>query len=181
MKKNWLSAGLTAALLAVAAAVPAEAAVFKFTFDSTFDGTVTPPYVGAGTFSFDGAATAGTYALSSLSNFAFDFTIHGVNFTNANLSTPVNHIAVSIASLGQDLVVNFGGSGGGLYGGSADFTESGSQLSFQPNFGSLFFSGSAYGTYQGILDTSHAVPEPMSAALVLFGLAGVAASRRRRA
>lgn len=181
MKKNWLSAGLAAALLAMAATTPAEAAVFKFTFDGTFDAAVTPPYVGAGTFSFDGAATAGTYALSSLNNFAFDFTINGINFTNANLSTPVNHIAVSIASLGQDLVVNFGGSGGGPYGGSADFTGSGSQLSFQPGFGSLYFSGSSYGTYQGILDTGHAVPEPMSAALVLFGLAGVAASRRRRA
>lgn len=180
MKKNWLSAGLMAALLAVTAATPTEAAVFNFTFDLSPNATVTAPFVGSGTFSFDGVATAGTYALTSLSNYGFDFTVNGNNFTNADLATPASNIAVAITLMGSDLLVNFGGSAGGPFGGSADFVGAGGAiLSFQPNFGSLYFSGSSFGTYQGIQTTS--IPEPMSASLMVLGLAGIMAARRRRA
>lgn len=179
---NRLNTALTAALLAMAAAVPAEATVFNFTFDASPDGTVTAPYVGTGTFSFDGTAAAGTYALTSLSNYAFDFTVDGIQFTNANLATPVANIAVAITLSGTDLLVNFGGSMGGPFNGSADFLGPGNTpLSFQPNFGSLYFSNASFGTYQGILSTASAIPEPVSVALLAIGLAGMTAARRRRA
>lgn len=173
---NRLNTALAAALLAMAAAVPAEATVFNFNFDATFDGTVTAPYVGSGTFSFDGPALVGTYALTSLSNYAFDFTVNGFQFTNAELATPVANIAVAITLAGTDLLVNFGGSGGGPFNGSVDFVGT-RLLTLQPNFGPRYQSNTgSSGTFQGV----SAIPEPMSAALLAIGLAGMTAARRRR-
>lgn len=181
MKKNLLSAALTAAVLALASAAPAQASVFNFNFDASPDGTVTGPFVGTGTFSFTGTATAGTFSLSSLSGYAFDFTVNGNHFTAANLATSVSNILVSITSSGQDLLAHFGGAGGGPFGGSMDFVNGGANLSFQPAFGPLYFSGSSFGTYEGVLSTApSAVPEPLSASLVGLGLAGIVAVRRRR-
>lgn len=178
---NRLNAALAAALLAMVAAVPAEATVFNFNFDATFDATVSAPYVGSGTFSFDGPAMVGTYALTSLSNYAFDFTLNGIQFTNTDLATPVANISVAITLAGTDLLVNFGGTGGGPFNGSVDFVKGGGGLlTLQPGFGPLYQSDTgSSGTYQGVSAIS-TVPEPMSVALLAIGLAGITAARRRR-
>jgi hypothetical protein len=71
-------------------AANASAAVFNFTFDNTFDYTVTPPFVGSGTLSFDGTATVGTYSLNSLSNLNMNFSFtDGSSYTIANLDSPI--------------------------------------------------------------------------------------------
>jgi hypothetical protein len=178
VKRSLLIGGM-AALMTVANVASVQAAVFQFTFDNTADGTVTAPFTGTGTFSFDGPATAGsTVALTTLSNFAFDFTIDGNNFTVADLVTPQANILVQFTASGSDVLVNFGGSLGGPFNGSADFVDGGIELSFQPLFGSLYFSGSRFGTYQGVLEQRAAVPEPMSLGLLALGLATLAGVRR---
>lgn len=163
---------LSVALAAATIALPckANALTFNFQFDNTPNGTVTPPIVGTGTFNFDGDPGDGTFALTSLPNYNFSFTFGASTFTNANIATPVANVLVGISTVGSDRFVNFGGATGGPFNGSIDFTGPGS-LSFQPNFGSLYFAGSFFGTYQGIAaaDTP-AVPEPAT----VFGLLSVA-------
>jgi len=176
MKRCWLAGWVVAITLAFQAIAPAQAAIFDFTFDNTPDATVTAPIVGTGTFSFDGAAAPGIVALTSLSNFAFNFDFGGSIFTNANIATPLANVLVQFTTSGSDLLVTFGGATGGPFGGSLDFTNP-SSLSFQPNFGHLYFTAQGLGTFQGIA----AVPEPMTLGLLAFGFAGLVAVRRRRA
>jgi hypothetical protein len=67
--------------------------------------------------------------------------------------------------------VNFGGRGG-PFNGSIDFVNA-SALSFEPDFGSLYFQVSFFGTYQGIAAASTpTVPEPATV-LGLLSVAGV--------
>jgi MYXO-CTERM domain-containing protein len=181
--RNSLIGCVTAALLAFASVAPASAAVFNFAFDSSPDSTVTAPLVGSGTFSFDGTATAGTVALTSLTNYAFSFTFGSNTFTNADIQTPVANVQVQFTTQGTDLVVNFGGSRGGPFGGSLDFTNGGAFLTFQPNFGGLYGSGNFFGNYAGVAaaEPSTGVPTPMALGLFGLGLAGLAVVRRRRA
>ncbi|MFB2936251.1 PEP-CTERM sorting domain-containing protein [Aerosakkonemataceae cyanobacterium BLCC-F154] len=171
MNKNIFTV-LTSSLVAVTAigtlTLKSEALTFDFKFDSTPDATVTDPLVGTGTFSFDGDPGDGTFALTSLSNFNFSFNIGGNSFTNTDIATPLVNILVNIGTNGSDRFVNFGGSGG-PFGGSIDFLNTNS-LSFQPGFGSLYFSGANFGTYQGIVQADVTpVPEP-STILGLLGL-----------
>jgi hypothetical protein len=96
-------------------AVNASAAVFNFTFDNTgFDQTVTPPFVGSGTLSFDGTATVGTYSLASLSNLNINFSFtNGSSFSLADLDSPsmLFNSGISIFDLGSGNLglVNTGG------------------------------------------------------------------------
>jgi hypothetical protein len=175
--KNWLNAslGLVATSAIALSYIPeAKALSFTFGFDNTSDGTVTPPFVGSGTFSFDGDPGDGQFALTSLTNYSFNFSFGADTFTNANITTPIADIIVAIATNGSDRIVNFGGSGGGPNGGSIDFENlsntSQSFLSFQPNFGSLYFTSSYFGTYAGVV-TPDAVPFEFSPGLgmVLLG------------
>ncbi len=174
MNKN-ICIALTSSIVAVtvigATPLKSQALTFDFTFDNTFDGSVTAPIVGTGTFSFDGDIADGQVALTSLANFDFDFNFdNGSSFTNTNIATPLANILVNIATIGSDRFVNFGGSGGGPFGGSLDFVNAANILTFQPGFGPLYQSTSAGGTYQGIARADVTpVPEPGS----ILGLLGL--------
>ncbi|GAX36208.1 hypothetical protein [Nodularia sp. NIES-3585] len=173
MNKN-ICIALTSSIVAVtvigATPLKSQALTFDFTFDNTFDGTVTAPIVGTGTFSFDGDIADGQVALTSLANFDFAFNFNdGSSFTNADIATPLANILVNIATIGSDRFVNFGGSGGGPFGGSLDFTNA-NFLTFQPGFGPLYQSTSASGTYQGII-TADVTPVPEAGSILgLLGL-----------
>ncbi len=177
------SLGLKAAagLLVAALSAPIHAAVVNFSFDNTANSTVTAPFVGSGTLTFDGPAAAGTFALASLTNFVFDFTVGGVDFGNADLGTPVADVLVQFTTSGSDLVVNFGGARGGPFAGSLDFLNASGGLSFQPDFGSLYFASTSqsFGTYAGVVQAARGVPEPGSLALVAAALLGASALRRK--
>jgi hypothetical protein len=176
--KQYFNKPLTVALATVATATlalpfKAEALTFNFEFDNTDDVTVTPPLVGTGTFSFDGDPGNGDFALTSLANFDFSFTFGGNTFTNADITTPLANILVRISTSGSDRFVNFGGTRGGSFGGSIDFVNASSSLSFQPDFGLRYFSGSFRGNYQGVAAASTTtVPEPATV-LGLLSVAGV--------
>jgi MYXO-CTERM domain-containing protein len=158
------AAGLAASILGHATS--AQALIFDFEFDNTPDGTVTPPIIGTGTFSFDGDPGLGTFALTSLPNFdlSFDFS-GGVLFDNADINTPLSNVTVIISSLSSDLSVNFSGTGGGIFGGSLDFLDGGRVLSFQPLGGSLYATTNPgfFGTYQALAQspTPASVPGPL--------------------
>lgn len=155
-------------------------------FDTTLDGTVTPPWVGAGTFRFDGDPGDGTFALTSLPDFNFFFDFGGGNvFTNADIATPLNEVLVVITS-NADRQLNFSnifGSGTGPFNGSIDFIStfnpSNTLLSFEPNGGPLYFSGNGVGTYAAVASTA-AIPAPGSLLLTGLGLAALGGGRRRR-
>ena len=160
------AAGLAATALGHAA--PANALSFDFLFDNSPDGTVTPPIVGTGTFSFDGDPGLGDFSLTSLPNFNFAFNVDNFTFTNADIATPLDNVLVRISQIGSELSVGFGGSGGGPNNGSIDFNSSSAILTFQPNFGSLYgssssdFSSFLFGTYQGIVaERTSSVPGPL--------------------
>jgi hypothetical protein len=185
MSKNIFTL-LTSSIVAVtvigASPLKSQALTFDFQFDNTPNATVTPPVIGTGTFSFDGDPGNGTFALTSLSNFNFSFNVNGNSFTNTDLATPVANILAKIETNGSDRFVTFGGSGGGPIAGSIDFVNA-SALSFQPNFGSLYFSGSSFGTYQGIarVDVTP-VPEPGSIlGLLGLSLGALAAKNKKQA
>jgi hypothetical protein len=169
----------TVATATLALPFKAEALTFNFEFDNTPDATVLPPIVGTGTFSFDGDPGNGDFGLTSLANFDFSFTFGGNTFTNADITTPLANILVRISTSGSDRFVNFGGTRGGSFGGSIDFVNA-STLSFEPDFGSLYFQVSFFGTYQGIAAASTpTVPEPATV-LGLLSVAGVGLLCKRR-
>jgi hypothetical protein len=175
MNKNLFTV-LTSSVVAVtvlsATPLKSQALTFDFSFDNTFDGTVTPPIVGTGTFSFDGDPGNGTFALTSLANYNFSFNfLNGSSFTNTDISTPVANVFVAIQDNGTDRFVNFGGAGGGPFIGSLDFINASGGLSFQPNFGTAYFTTrGGFGTYQGIVPADVTpVPEPAS----ILGLLGL--------
>ena len=174
---------ILAALLALTCVAPVNAAVtYVFKFDGTVDATVTDPIIGNGTVSFDDNLVPGTYSLSSLTNLAMSFTFGSDTFTLANLATPPANVQVQITPSGSDLSMTFGGSGDGPFDGSIDFMSGTGNLSFEPGFGSLYFtdSGSNFGTFEGIATPAvSVVPEPGS----LLGLAlliGAGLNLRRR-
>ena len=111
---------------------------------------------------------AGTFSLTSLPNYDFEFFFAGgTTFTTADITTPVANVEVAISLLGSDFSVNFGGSGGGEGSGSIDFNNGGNELSFQPDFGSLYRLNESIGTYQGI--TPVPGPLPLLGAGAAFG------------
>ena len=167
MKTHQLLGLLCAAGFAATAlghAAPAHALSFDFEFDNTGDGTVTPPIVGTGTFSFDGDPGLGDFPLTSLPNFNFAFNFDTISFTNDNIATPLSSVLVRISQIGNGLSVTFGGLGDGPFGGSLDFIDGSNELSFEPDFGSLYFEqpDDFFGNYQGIVITvPTAVPGPL--------------------
>lgn len=141
------AAGL--ATVALGHAAPAHALSFDFLFDNSPDGTLTPPIVGTGTFSFDGDPGLRDFALTSLPNFNFLFDIDTSSFSNADSVTPLDNVLVRISQIGSDFSVSFGGSQGGPNNGSIDFNNAGDVLSFQPDFGNLYFSNPTEGQFFG--------------------------------
>ncbi|MEA5536414.1 PEP-CTERM sorting domain-containing protein [Crocosphaera sp. XPORK-15E] len=165
---------MAASVTLAAFPLQSQALTFNFEFDNTDDGTVTPPIVGTGTFSFNGDPGNGTFALTSLAPFNFSYNIGTATFTNADILTPVANVTAIISTDGSDRFVNFGGTGGGPFGGSIDFRNGTNFLTFQPGGGSFYqASGGFFGTYAGTIPVTPAsVPEPTTTLglLVLGGL-----------
>lgn len=179
-----LTSSVVALTVLGATSLKSQALTVNFSFDNSSNNTATPPIVGTGTFNFDGDPGNGTFALTSLANYNFSFNfLNGSSFTNTDIRTPLANILVRIATNGTDRFVNFGGSGGGPFGGSLDFTNASGSLSFQPGFGTLYFrTGSGLGTYQGIVQTDPTpVPAPASLLGVLVAsLAGAVAKSKKQ-
>lgn len=174
---------ITTAIIALAATASAHAATFNFTFDGTPNGTVTAPIVATGTFTTTSPINAGTVALTDLQNYSFAFTFAGRTFATGDIATPVANVRVGFSDIGNGAFdLRFGGFGGGPFGGSLDFVSATGVLSFQPNFGPLYFVGGFnLGTYEATTAAA-AVPEPASWALLVtgFGLTGAVMRRRVR-
>lgn len=154
------------------------AGTFTFQFDNTFDGTLTPPIVGTGTFTFTTDPGNGTFGFADFGTTQFSLNFGGVTFSEADIATPLSNVQLRITEVSGVRFLNFGGSGGGPFGGSLDFVNgSSSDLSFQPGFGSLYFSDANFGTYEAVLDT---VPEPATSMFLGVGIAALAVLSHRR-
>lgn len=180
---SLLTSTVVAATAIAANPLKSQALTFDFEFDNSPNSTVTPPIVGTGTFSFDGDPGDGIFALTSLANFDFSFDFAGITFTNANIATPLSNILAKISTIGSDRSVTFGGSTSGPFGGSLDFVNAGIGLSFQPDYGSLYFTtNNGFGTYQGVIQApTTSVPEPGSVlALLGVGLGALVSQKKKQ-
>jgi hypothetical protein len=189
-----LKAIIPIAAIMVAAATPAYAATnFSFQFDGVGlfddnfmilgDGPITPPVVGSGSFISATDLTPGTYDLSSLTGFTFTFTVNGDTYTNADIVTPLDGVAIRITDAGGGIERLFftesGGadSDGGANGGSLDLSDGTNFLSFEPSsLGGNFLyqeTGSA-GRYLAV-----SVAEPSTWAMMILGFGFVGFGLRR--
>lgn len=153
---------LTSAYAIALSIVPfkANALTFDFNLDNTFDETITEPFVGEGTFSFDGDLEDGTYALESLENFDFDFSFtDGSSFSNADIITPMGEVLVVISTTETERKVQFSNVnpfGSTELFGSLDFANFDNEtfLSFEPpGIGgdlNLYSANEILGTYNGV-------------------------------
>lgn len=160
---------------------------FSVLFDATFDRTLTPGFVGTGTLSFDESLGDGSYALNSLTNLAFNFTVIGQSFTIADLFTDINPVNLVIYNSGTDFYFD-GGLNDGPLGGTLGFIKGASVgADFEPNHGGfapapfnlygvfdLGTSSIVFGTY-GVVPS--AAPEP--SAVFLFAIGGLVMAARR--
>lgn len=182
---RWIVLLLAGSVLSLGVARANDYDVIFTNFDSGNSMT------GSGTFSFNGDLGDGTYQLTSLPDYNFDFTVDGDTFTNSDLDTS------NLANI--DVVIY---NGGGSFYFDTDCT-SGSDC-YSSDFGSLGFidannpdyflttepnyygnppldlyqaqgpSGDSVGTY-------NVAPEPESLLLLGTGLAGLLMRRFRRA
>lgn len=175
-----------AGLLSAVLAAPATAVTsMDFRFDNTPDSTVVAPIVGTGNFTTPDTLGLGDFALTSLNGFTFSFAFGSVTFDESHIVTPLANVILRISQNGPMTLLNFGGSGGGQFGGSLDLVNGSNQLSFQPSFGVLYFMNAGgsnfFGTFSAQPASVAMVPEPASWAMLIigFGLVGAIARRRR--
>jgi hypothetical protein len=189
----FTKASLTAGIVVSSAfmsAVNASAAVFNFTFDNTFDATLTPPFVGSGTLSFDGAATVGTYSLASVSNLNMNF-----SFTDGS-SFSITDVTSNLATSGISIFNSGSGNLGLVFTGNQVLTfinNSSQQFGFEPTISisnptGTFVGNGVTNTYQTDLllgsynatavASTTSVPEPFTVIGTLVG--GTAAFRMRK-
>lgn len=159
MKKILLTSVISAIALS---SVPfkAHALTFDFDLDDTFNDTVSEPFFGTGTFSFDGDLENGTYALESLENYDLNFSFtDGSSFTNADILTPLEEVLVIISTTDTERSVQFSNVnpfGSTELFGSLDFANFDNQtfLSFEPpGIGgdlNLYSANEILGTYNGV-------------------------------
>lgn len=202
MKKIFLTA-----ILALFLSINANAATFNLSFDDTFDDTLAAPFVGEGTFYFDGTLPDGTYTLSSLSNYTFNFEFNdGFVFNTDSIISDPGIVLVILSDNGSGQQVNFDKIGGfptTTYGGSLEFESFASPdniltpdpsyiLSFEISFGQPNYIPTLYAIlpsennnnpgHSGFAGNYGPTAVPVPAAVWLFGsgLAGIVLLRRRQ-
>jgi PEP-CTERM motif-containing protein len=185
--RSFLLALAITCLLVLGTARTAQAdPLFFFQFDDTDNGTVTPPIVGTGTFSFAIDPGNGTHALTSLGAFSMSFTFGATTFTNTHIVTPLSEVLVVLSMQGTDRRVQFSNInpfGSGPFMGSIDFINGGNGLSFEPpgtggnldRYAQVTAAGFTIGNYSGLT-----IPEPSSLALLAMGVAGLLGLARKR-
>ena len=194
--KNSLAIGFLATLGLLSFTAPANAASisnFNLNFDNTFDNTLSAPFVGTGTFSFDDIVPDDIYNLTSLPNYNFNINFGATNFTNANITTTASTVLVIISGSGTDIrFANTSPFPDGGYSGAIDFVNGANFLSIEPpsfgqnptTYAASVNSTNYSGNYTGPAPT--AVPfefEPTGAVVILGGLWGLKrlANKKRQA
>lgn len=175
------------------------AALFNIVYDD-FDDQLIGSVVGTGTFGYDGLATAGNFALSTLTNISFNASfVTGESFTTSDLITDLTRTRISVFDPGGgELGLVFTGSGGLTVRGSLEAEDSnGRNLSHEPTRGaigdptgccggngtiSIYVLGNAghvpvfVGDYSARVAT---LPEPSGLILMGIGLTGITFLRKR--
>ena len=183
-----------ASLAVLLSPMAANAVLIELTYDDLGDQTIgTDNIVGTGTFSFDGSAIVGFYALSSLTNMAFSASFDsGETFNTSDIMTDLDFTGIFIYDAGSGRFgLLFTGNGGRSGGGSLDLqNDLGQILTHEPSSAindpigccggdgmvNLYAMGEYFGDYQGLT----AVPEPGTLALLGIGLFGMGLARRKK-
>jgi hypothetical protein len=172
-----------------------SAATFEITYDDLANQAI-GDVVGTGTFSYDGPATVGSFALSSLTGVTFDAIVFGEQFTTADLATNFNVSGISVFDTGGGVLgLVFTGFGGAYDDGALDLerTSDGWGLTHEPTEAigvrtgccggdgtvNRYFLGDEIGPFQGG-DYVAVLPEPGALGPAAIGLLALAASRRSR-
>lgn len=161
--------------------------IFDVSFDGTFNSTLTPPFVGSGTVSFDQVLGDGTYLLTGLNNLKMSFTIGADTWTYADIVAPNPSLSITIYDAGKNFYFN-GPPSSSPFLGAADFINaSGDGLTTQPNtVGSPPFNRYIVVSTTGVILRGTygvaTVPEPASILFVGMGALGLLwqGSRRRK-
>lgn len=122
----------------VAFAHDAKAATFNVVYDDSPTAAIDSPIVGTGILSFDGPATAGSFALNTLTNLSFSIDISGNVFDLADLNaaTPLDQAGIFVTDNGGgDFSFVFTGAGTAPFSGSTDFDGPVNSLGHEPTAG----------------------------------------------